>query len=143
MVLFGGAGIVSSRAVEERTGSSTPLSRFWLYSHSFAPYCFHRKTVGRKCNYIYQSKRPSEVDAPGLSIHHPTKIYTSTIKQNHQTNSDHQAPKAFFGFLARLRPHTTGQPRNALKRIPQGLVGSSFSKRTSIVRFDEEERTVP
>ena len=61
-----------------------------------------RKAVGHKCNYIYQSKRPSEVDAPVLPIHHPTKSYTSTIKQTHQANSNHQAPKAFFGSLARF-----------------------------------------
>ena len=78
VVLVGSADIVSSRSVEERTGASTPLSRFWLYSHSFAPYCFSRKTVGRMCNYNNQSKRPSEVDAAGLSIYHPTKSYTRT-----------------------------------------------------------------
>ena len=39
VVLFGSTGIVSSRAVEERLGASTPLSRFWLCSHSFAPSC--------------------------------------------------------------------------------------------------------
>ena len=30
------------------------------------------------CNYNNQSKRPSEVVAAGLSIHHPTKLYTCT-----------------------------------------------------------------
>ena len=47
VVLVGSTDIVFSQAVEERLGSSTPLGRFWLYSHSFAPYCFYRKTVGR------------------------------------------------------------------------------------------------
>ena len=90
--VFGvGAGIVSSRAVEERLGSSTPLSRFWLCSHSFAPYCFLFRTVGRIFNDYYQSKRPSEVDAPDISIYHPTKLYTSTIKQTYQASSNHQA----------------------------------------------------
>ena len=43
------------------------------------------------CNYNNQSKRPSEVDAADISIYHPTKLYTSTINQNHQANKDHQA----------------------------------------------------
>ena len=94
------------------------------------------KAVGTPEQRPQSKKRLSEVDIPGLSIYHPTKLYTSTIKQTHQAGKNHQAPKAFFGSLARLRPHTTGQPRNALKRIPQGLVGSSFSKRTSIVRLE-------
>ena len=71
------------------------------------------KTVGRIFYDYNQSKRPSEVDATGLSIYHPTKLYTCTIKQNRQASNNHQAPKAFFGFLARF----FGPQRNGLDGV--------------------------
>ena len=65
---------------QSRKGPAAPLrlAAFGSVVVKFAPYCFLLRTVGRIFNDYYQSKRLSGVDAPDISIHHPTKLYTST-----------------------------------------------------------------